>query len=171
MMPIIAALVAAAAAVYVYYQYGGDLSGVLGGIITMPDQPTDTSSAPSVPDISSKVQQWAQAIAHAEGFGISGAVPTTHHNPGDLGPGDTGYPGDAHSGSIVSVLPSDDIGWAYLYGKLNKIIAGNSSVYSIQMTWVQFAQKYAGDWQHWAVNVANQLGVNPNSRIVDWLYS
>lgn len=166
----IASLVALAllAAAYVYYEYNGDISAAFGVTVTNPNA---TQGTPQPVDLSGKIQQWAQAIAAAEGFGIPGAVPTTHHNPGDLGPGDTGFPGEWHSGSEVSQLPDDATGWTMLTRKLVNIVNGNSSVYNINMTFTQFAQHYAGDWQNWANNVASHLGVSPSSRISDWLFS
>lgn len=124
-------------------------------------------------DLNSKVQQFAQAISVAEGFGVPGAVPTVFHNPGDLGPGDCGsqYPASQHSGSMVSQLPDDATGWGFLINKIHNIFTGQSGVYSIDMTILQFAGKYAGDAATWANNVASVLGVSMNTKISDWLYS
>ena len=131
-----------------------------GGVVFMPA------------NIESKVQEFCNAIAHAEGFGVPGAVPTTHHNPGDLGPGDCpGYPYDFHSGSNVCQLPSDDVGWAFLQNKIRNAFNGHSHVFSPSMTITQWAQKYAGDWQNWAKNVAAYLGVSPDTVISDWIAS
>jgi hypothetical protein len=118
-----------------------------------------------------KVQRFAQAIAKAEGFGKPGAVPTLSHNPGDLGPGDTGYQGRFTAGSVVSQLPDDETGWQKLRDKLRRIFSGKSTTYSPNMTITEMAQKYAGDWQNWSNNVSADLGVSPDTRISDWLES
>lgn len=119
-----------------------------------------------------KVVQFAQAIAHAEGFGIAGTVPTRFHNPGDLGPGDCG--GECLSstftaGSNVCMLRDDATGWALLYQKIQRVFDGHSSVYNVNMTIEEFAKHYAGDWGNWSRNVAAYLGVTPQTTVRDWL--
>lgn len=129
------------------------------------------AALPGAP-IQSKVIQFAQAIAHAEGFGIPGTVPTRFHNPGDLGPGDCGsecISSTFTAGSNVCQLKDDDTGWRLLYAKLQRIFDGRSSVYNVNMTFTQFAQKYAGDWQNWVNNVTRVLGVTPQTTIREWL--
>jgi hypothetical protein len=98
------------------------------------------------------------AIAHAEGFGIAGAVPTRAHNPGDLKiPGWTGLTtGDED----ISVFNSDTEGWNHLYDQLLRIQVGNSHVYNLNMTLQQFAAKWT-DTQavDWLDNVLYKLQV------------
>jgi hypothetical protein len=117
-----------------------------------------------------KIQQLANAIAFAEGFGKLGAVPTDFHNPGDLGPGDVGtaYPSVFKGGSNVSQLPDDATGWAALTGKLSAIFNGRSSVYSPTMTIEEMGQKYAGDSKSWSSNVAKYLGISPKTTLAEW---
>lgn len=130
--------------------------------------PFDRSTWPA----GDKIWQFAQAIAGAEGYGVKASnAPTTHCNPGDLGPGDTGYPGEFHGGSNVSQLPSHEIGWQCLRKKLERCFAGKSSTFKPEMTFLQFAQKYAGDWQNWCNNVTRELGVPPTMRVIDWYNS
>ena len=131
-------------------------------------QPGQNSTSPA-PDLSTKIKQFAQAIGVAEGFGQPDAVPTLYNNPGDLGPGDTGYEGVFHGGSIVSQLPDVATGWRLLEQKIANAFSGQSSVYNSNMTFAEWAQKYAGDWVNWSKNVAGYLGVDPNTRISDWL--
>lgn len=152
---------------YYLTQNAGELS-LEGGYMT----PVDMSGAPgpvAVPNLEGKIWEFAYAIAFAEGFGVPGKVPTLYHNPGDLGPGDTGFQGEEHSGSVVSKLPDDATGWQLLYNKIARAFAGQSSVYSANMTIMEWAQKYAADSQVWANNVASYLGLTPDTRIVDWL--
>lgn len=120
--------------------------------------------------IEAKAQQLMQAIARAEGFGVPGEVPTLYHNPGDLGPGDApGFNAVFHSGSNVVQFPDDATGWSYLHDKLYRILSGQSSTYPLGMSITQMAQKYAGNWQAWAANVAAALGVSPDTTLSDWL--
>ena len=115
------------------------------------------------------IWRFCQAVAYAEGYGANSSnAPTSHHNPGDLGPGDTGYPGESHGGSVVSFMPDDATGWSALYQKWARIFAGKSSTYPNTLTIVQAAQKYAGDWANWARNVSSDLGVSQNTRLIDW---
>lgn len=120
--------------------------------------------------VEQKIQALMVAIASAEGFGTPGVVPTTHHNPGDLGPGDTGYPGDFHSGSFVSQLPDDQTGWNFLHRKISRIVNGTSSAYSLDMTFTEMAQKYAGDWNNWVNNVTRALGISPASTLRQYFF-
>lgn len=119
-----------------------------------------------------KVVQFSQAIAHAEGFGIPGTVPTRFHNPGDLGPGDGGsecLSSTFTAGSNVCLFKDDATGWALLYKKIQRIFDGRSSVYNINMTIEEFGKRYASDWQNWSRNVAAYLGVSPKMTVREWL--
>lgn len=108
----------------------------------------------------------AQAIAQAEGFGVPGAAPTRYHNPGDLSKGDewgqnvSGYI-TLPDGENLIIFSSDQDGWNALYAKLQNILNGGSRVYSPSMTWIQIAQQWAGNWQTWLNNVTLALGVSP----------
>lgn len=139
------------------------------GVVPETPQPGEVSASPAAPSLGSKITLFAQAIAHAEGFGQPGAVPTLSNNPGDLGPGDTGVAGVFHDGSVVSQLPDAATGWKLLEQKISNAFNGQSSVYNTNMTFVEWAQKYAGDWANWSKNVAGYLRVDPNTRIADWL--
>lgn len=135
----------------------------------LPDAGTPATD-PGSASIESKIQEWAHAIAHAEGFGVPGAAPTTHNNPGDLGPGDTGYPGEFHGGSVISKLPDEETGWAFLTKKLTRIVNGQSTTYNTGMTFADMGKVYAPpNWANWAKNVTDFLGVTPDTRIADWL--
>lgn len=58
----------------------------------------------------------AQLIAKEEGFGIAGAIPTTHHNPGDLRHSPhSQHPGDPNA---VGTIDTDAHGWADLQRQL-----------------------------------------------------
>lgn len=106
-----------------------------------------------------------QAIAIAEGANVAGSNPDRLNNPGDISDGGSTYPQESHSGSNVTVFPTKEIGWSWLYEKVERAVNGNSSVYLPSMTWNEIAQKWAGNWQAWVNNVTSYLGVDPNSTL------
>lgn len=108
------------------------------------------------------------AIATAEGAYKAGSNPDRLNNPGDLSDGAALFGSEHHSGSDVTKFPSKEIGWQYLYEKIQRIQEGHSKVYSASMTWTQIAQKWAGDWQDWVKNVCNYLGVDQDSTFGDY---
>jgi hypothetical protein len=107
------------------------------------------------PDI---VKRFAEAIASAEGYFISGSVPNRRNNPGDLS--------DA---SGVIQYPTPEAGWQALYHQVNLMFFGDPSQtrYNSSMTITQVAQTYAENWQNWAQNVAGYLGVSPDTKLSD----
>jgi hypothetical protein len=109
-----------------------------------------------------------QAIALAEGANIAGSVPDRLNNPGDISDGGNVYPQEAHSGSNVTHFPDKQTGWSWLYEKVRNAAYGVSQVYLPSMTWVEIAQKWAGNWQAWVTNVTGVLGVDPNSKLSDY---
>lgn len=113
-----------------------------------------------------------RAIATAEGANIAGSNPDRLNNPGDISDGSLTYGFELHSGSAVTKFPDKQTGWQWLYKKIKSdLVDGTSVVYSPDMTWAQFAQKYAGDWQNWLNNVTSQLGVNADARAGDYFLS
>jgi hypothetical protein len=96
----------------------------------------------------------ASAVSVAEGYGVSGALPTRNNNPGDL-----------ESGGSVTSYPDPQSGWDALTGQLEAIVNGTSSVYSPNMTLAQVGNIYAGGDPNWAANVAQQLGVSTDTPI------
>lgn len=110
------------------------------------------------------VTDFAEGVAEAEGYYVAGSVPQRAHNPGDLGPGDTGVDAVIHAvGSDVSVLAPDNgdaQGWNFLYEKLDRVMRGASAVYSPSMTFNEFAEKYVGtrgDWVDEAQHIVDHL--------------
>ncbi len=128
--------------------------------------PSDRSTWPA----GDRVWQLAQAIAVAEGYGASDTNgPTRNHNPGDISDGAATFGNDpAIKDSRVTTFPDDATGWKWLYHKLENILAGGSKVYSPSMTFLQFAQKYAGDSANWVRNVTNDLSVDQNQTLSAW---
>jgi hypothetical protein len=107
------------------------------------------------PDI---VKRFAEAIATAEGYFTSGSLPNRRNNPGDIS--------DA-SGPIQYATPEE--GWQALYNQVNLMFFGDPSQtrYNASMTITQVAQEYAENWQNWATNVANYLGVSSDTKLSD----
>lgn len=120
-----------------------------------PINPLQRSTWPS----GNKVWAVCQAIAIAEGYNVSGSVPMRYRNPGDLGPDDSpsGLPASRHSGSNVVEFPTHQMGWDYLYKKVDRIRRGASTTYPLSLTWKGAAQKYAEWSDNWVNNVVNDL--------------
>jgi hypothetical protein len=122
----------------------------------------------------SLVQRFCDAIESAEGFfqHRSGAsdLPQRCNNPGDLtDDGDVGL-GTARSTGIgaadITIYPTLEEGQAALAKKIRRALNGASSVYTLSMSIEQFGMKYARDPQ-WGVNVAERLGVSPETTLED----
>jgi hypothetical protein len=110
-----------------------------------------------------------RAIARAEGANIKDSNPDRLNNPGDISDGGATYGFETHSGSAVTNFPDKQTGWRYLYNKIRSaFIDETSNVYSPNMTWTQFAEKWAGDWQSWVANVTGPLNVSPDDRVGDY---
>jgi hypothetical protein len=63
----------------------------------------------------------AQLIGLEEGFGKPGAIPTTHHNPGDLRHSPhSEHPTDPNA---IGVIDTDEHGWEDLESQLEKYAA------------------------------------------------
>lgn len=117
---------------------------------------------------STVVQKIAQAIAKAEGFYVQGSVPQRAKNPGDLELGDRGY------GTIdgKTVFPSTSQGWQALYAQVQSILDNSSAIYGPDWTIQDIANEYVNgrsditsDSAAWANNVADSLGVTPDTQI------
>ena len=119
----------------------------------------------------SRIWDIAQAIAIAEGADVAGSNPDRLNNPGDISDGAHLFNQEAHSGSQVTHFPDKGTGWSWLYNKLEAIAQGRSHVFSPAMSWTEFAQHYAGDWQNWVNNVTRELGAHPSSTFGDYVNS
>ena len=119
-------------------------------------------------------KQLAKAISIAEGYGIAGDIPTLANNPGDLIL--PNWKGSKLGGQGISVLDADTLesplypngGWFKLLRQIQFIAEGHSHVYNLDMT----IQDMAAEWTRtqvddWATNVANALGVTPETTLQD----
>jgi hypothetical protein len=108
----------------------------------------------------------ASAIAHAEGFGVPGAIPTLAHNPGDLVM--PWLKGPKMGAAGIHIFPDDATGWAALEHELSDIMCGKSCVYTRSMTILDMAQKWTITQQSfWANNVADFLRANGRTASID----
>jgi len=112
----------------------------------------------SVPDV---VQQFADAIAQAEGFYVAGSRPQRNNNPGDL----------TDSSGSFRVFSTIEEGWAALYDQVYKMFYGGSAYYQPSMTIAQVSYYYANGSKDptgaasWASNVAAYLGVTTDTTL------
>jgi hypothetical protein len=113
-----------------------------------------------------RVNDLARAIAKAEGFGVKGAVPTRTHNPGDIrSTNGVRYPGQVGlNKQYYVVFKNDRAGWSALRHQIEKIIAGESGFYNVNMTLKQLGRKYATS-PRWAKSIAHNLGVKPSTEL------
>lgn len=101
------------------------------------------------------VQQFAQAISVAEGFGVAGAIPTLANNPGDITdvgqnlPGDTGQ----RMGANIIVFATATDGWNALYAQVQRMLSGSDSLYPSSATLQAVGGTYASDPTNWPANV------------------
>jgi len=101
----------------------------------------------------------SNAIAQAEGYGVSGALPTLANNPGDLKLGDQGL------GTLqgITIFPNAQAGQVALQNQVNSMLDGSSQYYDPSMTLSDIGQTYANGDSNWAQNVANILGTDVNT--------
>lgn len=124
---------------------------------------------PSTWPCGDRLWSFARAIAIAEGANIPGSVPDRFNNPGDLSDGYTTFGGEEHDGSQVTHFPDKQHGWDWLRNKLYIAWKGHSKVYNPEMSFVVFAQKWAGNWQPWVKIVTKELNVPELSKVGDYL--
>jgi hypothetical protein len=120
-----------------------------------------------------RVDSLASAIAHAEGFGVKGAVPTRYHNPGDIrtSRASAHYPGQIGVNKHGYVIfKNDAAGFAALKTNLRLIAVGESKHYDADMSISKLAKVYATGWRLWAKNVSQNIGVTPNTTLRAYLF-
>lgn len=113
-----------------------------------------------------RVQVLAGAIARAEGFYVRGSIPNRLRNPGDIralkGQHYPGQVGLTKNGYVI--FRTDRDGWAALFHQIEKIQAGDSKFYTVNMTLRQLSKKYATS-STWVKNVSKILGTKPEARL------
>ena len=114
--------------------------------------------------VPTKVEIFAHAIAHAEGYGVAHALPTVCNNPGDLkGAKFEGQVGLCKGGHAR--FKNAAYGWNALYNQIDKMISGQSRVYHASMTFREVARLYAGDSKRWLKNVCAAMGIVPEATL------
>ena len=104
------------------------------------------SGSPQAP--SDSVRAFATAIGVAEGYGVSGAIPTVRDDPGDLTDGT----------ATIRTFATAEAGWEALFTLIYLVLAGTSRFYRPTMTVQAFANTYtATQATAWASNVAWSL--------------
>lgn len=159
------------------------------GLITqVASQPTDGDNvnkeqAPTIPQhiVATDQTTWpsgdriwdcCRAIAIAEGYQVPGSNPANLNNPGDISDGASVFGFETHSGSNITRFPDAVTGWSWLYTKIKNAASGKSSVYSADMSWLEIGAIWAPpNAQVWGTNVANGLGVDPDSSLGDYVNS
>lgn len=106
------------------------------------------------------LQELADAIGSAEGYGVSGAIPTRANNPGDLKLGDIGY---GTIGQGITVFPNAAAGNQALINQLQKIQNNTSRYYNSDMSIAQIGQTWSGGDPAWSNNVSKSVGVSPDT--------
>lgn len=129
----------------------------LQGAVRLFDAPEIVIAHDDAPALLPSVYDLAIAISIAEGYGVSGAIPTRANNPGDLALGDQGS-GTLGSAKITVFQTAAD-GWAALYRQLSLIVTGRSRVYTPGDTVRSMAEKWTGGdaADAWAANVVRVL--------------
>lgn len=110
--------------------------------------------------VDSRIFALGQAVAKAEGFFVTGALPQRRNNPGDL----TG------AGGVVSTYATAADGWLDLYDYLERMLTGQHAAYWPEMTWRQAAEVYTGrdNAEAWARIVCGDIGVSPDSTLGEY---
>jgi hypothetical protein len=140
------------------------LSTALGGLL-----------GTSIPQ--SLIESFAQGIATAEGFYVSGSIPQQANNPGDIADngvtqwtGDSGQRITSANGASIIVFNSVQDGWNALYQLVTTILSGSGS-YNSAWTLAQVGEHYANDAGQWAENVAEALGVSTSTTVAQLVAS
>lgn len=118
-----------------------------------------------------KLDSFATAVAHAEGFGVPHAIPTRYHNPGNIRSTRNGH---RYAGQVglnrcgYVIFKSDAYGWKALKDQLVLMASGQSAHYDTDMTITKVAKRYATGWRTWSKNVAKVLGVEPSTTLAEF---
>lgn len=105
----------------------------------------------------------ARLIAQEEGFGIPGAVPTTHHNPGDL----EHSPHSEHAaGDPIGRIDTDADGWADLERQL-QLFADHSM--TLRAAIYTYASPSENDSERYLNFVCTGLGCSPDTPVAEAL--
>lgn len=101
------------------------------------------------------------AIEHAEGFWVPNARPRRNNNPGDL----------VGDGAVDHSFGTRLQGFDALAWKVARILAGQSTVYALTSSWLEFAERWTGgdNAAAWCESVCDDLDVYGESTLDGWL--
>lgn len=109
--------------------------------------------------LSDAIDAFANAIATAEGFFVTGSRPQRDNNPGDLTVDTTGT-GIGKDGPFIIYATASD-GWDALKKQVQLILTDASNIYNSDMTLRDIASIYTTTNQMaWANTVASALGIS-----------
>ena len=104
------------------------------------------------------IDAFANAIAFAEGYYVTGSRASRNNNPGNLTVDLTGKAISKDGTFVVYATILD--GWEALKKQAAMIIDNTSQIYNSGMTLMEIAQRYTTTEQTaWATNVASRLGI------------
>jgi hypothetical protein len=155
-------------ALYFLYEYvsGGTMSGY-----SIPPKPPSSGDI----NLDNKIYLLAQAVAHAEGFGVPNGIPTRANNPGDLAVGDLGN--GVLGTSKVTVFSTVTEGWNRLFAIIHGWLTGSSQVYFLGDSIREVARKYVNgpsanediNSLAWANNIVTVIGGDVSNTLQDFL--
>jgi hypothetical protein len=147
-----------------------DIQTMFGGSMdTAPPLPPPPDAPTQGTDIivEDGINRMIQAIGHAEGYGVPGAIPTRANNPGDLKLGDHGQ------GTIQdkTIFATPYEGWVHGRAQIRLMYLGKSAYYTSDDTFEKIAQTWTGgqNSQAWLNTVTTDLGVSPNTTLRGYL--
>jgi hypothetical protein len=118
-----------------------------------------------------KLDDFAHAVASAEGFGVRHTIPTRFHNPGDI----RSRAGHHYAGQVgldkhgYVIFKSDAQGFEALKAQLQLMASGQSQHYGSDITISRMAKVYSGGSRAWAKIVSKQLGVLASTTLREYL--
>lgn len=129
--------------------------------------PPDAPVAGTDVIIEDGIQRFAQAIGHAEGYGVPGAIPTRTNNPGDLKLGDQGQ------GMIngKTVFSSALEGWLHLRAQIRLMWLDQSDYYGPDDTFKDISETWTAgnNSEEWLATVSFDLGVSATTTLRAYL--
>jgi hypothetical protein len=111
------------------------------------------------------IPRLAELIAKFEGYGIPGAIPTTHANPGDL----EHAPGATHTaGDPIGEIDTPADGWHDLVRQLNIYVTEHPN-WTVAQAIYEFAPPSENDTIAYLTYVLNGLGCSADTLLSDAL--
>lgn len=152
-------LVAIVVAAYLLYKYSQSENNMK---YTFPNGYADLDNWKNAEDgtdsFENKLTRMMISIARQEGYGVTGALPTSHNNPGDL-----------FRFGVLRFFPNRDEGWQALEHQVRLYATGTSSEVARDATIFELAEKYTTTQvQEWAANVAEFMGVSQDTTLQEY---